>query len=48
MINIHDMINKSAGDYAYNIFEIDGSLPDGAADKIRSIEGIITFRIINA
>jgi len=45
-INISDMLNKHKGDLAYNIIDIDGGLPAGAADKIRTIEGVIMARVI--
>jgi D-3-phosphoglycerate dehydrogenase / 2-oxoglutarate reductase len=45
-INIADMINKHKGELAYNIIDVDGELPDGAADKIRAIEGVIMARVI--
>jgi len=45
-INIADMINKHKGELAYNIIDVDGELPAGAADKIRAIEGVIMARVI--
>ncbi|MDR3011984.1 MAG: phosphoglycerate dehydrogenase [Chitinispirillales bacterium] len=45
-INIANMLNKNKGDLAYNIIDIDGDLPAGFEEKIRSIEGIIMIRII--
>jgi D-3-phosphoglycerate dehydrogenase len=45
-VNIADMLNKHKGDLAYNIINVDGNLPDGAAEKIRGIEGVIMARVI--
>jgi D-3-phosphoglycerate dehydrogenase len=45
-INIADMMNKSAGDLAYNIIDIDGNVAEAQVEKLRKIEGVITARLI--
>ncbi len=45
-INIHDMLNKSKGDLAYNIIDVDGELNDVVITELNNIEGIITVRVI--
>lgn len=45
-INIMDMLNKSKGDYAYNIIDYDGDLNGDVVQKIKSIKDIIMVRII--
>jgi D-3-phosphoglycerate dehydrogenase len=45
-INIADMMNKSAGEYAYNIIDIDGDVAEAQVEKLRKIEGVITARLI--
>ena len=45
-INIIDMMNKSAGELAYNIINIDGSVGEPIIDKIRKIDGVIMARLI--
>jgi D-3-phosphoglycerate dehydrogenase len=45
-INIADMMNKSAGEYAYNIIDIDGDVAEAQVEKLRKIEGVITTRLI--
>jgi D-3-phosphoglycerate dehydrogenase len=45
-INIADMVNKSAGDLAYNIIDIDGDVAEAQVEKLRKIEGVITARLI--
>jgi len=45
-LNIHGMINKSRGDYAYNIVDIDGSVADEIVDKIKGIEEVVRVRKI--
>jgi len=46
-INIADMMNKSAGDFAYNIIDIDGNVAEAQVEKLRKIEGVITARLIS-
>jgi D-3-phosphoglycerate dehydrogenase / 2-oxoglutarate reductase len=45
-INIADMMNKSAGDFAYNIIDIDGQVSEAQVEKLRKIEGVVMVRLI--
>ena len=46
-INIADMLNKSKGDLAYNIIDIEeGDLSETMIDELRAIKGIVMARII--
>lgn len=49
-LNIADMVNRSRGEYAYTIIDIDdkisGDIVPGIEEKISMIDGIITMRII--
>ncbi len=45
-INIYDMLNKSKGDLAYNIIDVNGELSDNVIAELKSIEGIIMVRVI--
>jgi D-3-phosphoglycerate dehydrogenase len=45
-INISDMINKSKGNIAYNIIDIDGEISDDLKKEIGSTEGIVGLRVI--
>jgi len=45
-INITNMINKSKGNIAYNIIDIDGEISNDLVKKISSTEGIIGVRVI--
>lgn len=45
-INIVDMLNKSRGDYAYNIIDFDGEFTDQQLNEIKATEGIVMARII--
>ncbi len=46
-INIGDMLNKSKGDLAYNIIDIDGEVSQDVLDKLREVNGIIFAKVIN-
>ncbi len=45
-INIADMINRSKGDWAYNIIDIDSECPDCVIKEITEIEGVVKVRLI--
>ena len=45
-INIADMLNKSKGDYAYNIIDLDGDVSEEVINKLESIKDIIMVRVL--
>ena len=45
-LNIADLLNKSRGELAYTIVDVEGEIPDGLLDQIRSIEGVLSARLI--
>lgn len=45
-LNIANMLNKNKAEIAYNIIDIDGSVPEGIKDLISAIEGVIMVRIL--
>lgn len=45
-INIADMINRSKGDWAYNIIDIDGNCSKDVLKQIGEVEGVIRIRHI--
>ena len=45
-INICDMINKSKGDYACTIIDVDSEVDDEALKKLLALDGIVSVRII--
>lgn len=45
-INIEEMSNKSRGDYAYSLLDIDKSADDSVIDKLASIDGVIKVRVV--
>lgn len=45
-INISDMVNKSRGDYAYTMLDIDSPATDDLVKKMEAIDGVIKVRVI--
>ncbi len=45
-INIAHMTNKSRGDYAYCIFDIDSESSKEVADKLSAIDGVLKVRVV--
>ncbi len=43
-LNIADLLNKSRGDLAYTLIDIDGAVPDSVIDQLRGIDGVLTVR----
>ena len=43
-LNIEDLLNKSAGDVAYTIVDVDAAVSAETLQKICSIEGVLTLR----
>lgn len=43
-INIADMLNKSKGDYAYNIIDIDGNINDKVIAHLKNIKDVVMVR----
>lgn len=45
-INIVDMLNKSRGDVAYNLLDLETEVEDDVANKIKAIKGVLAVRIV--
>lgn len=45
-INIDGMANKSKGDYAYALLDLDTSIPDDVLEKLKNTEGVLKVRKI--
>lgn len=45
-LNIHNMLNKSRGDMAYTLVDVDSKVPDAAIDALRKIEGVLAVRYL--
>ena len=47
-LNISDLLNKSRGESAYTIIDVDGDVSDETIDQIRLIEGVNGVRLLSA
>lgn len=45
-INISDMVNRSKGEYAATMLDLDSELPQAAIDALQQIEDVIRIRVI--
>ncbi len=45
-LNIHNMLNKSRGEMAYTLVDVDSKVPKSATDKIAAIDGVLAVRYI--
>lgn len=44
--NISDLVNKSKGDYAYSVIDVETSLKQEVLDKLATIDGVLRVRIV--
>ena len=44
--NIVDMLNKSRGDYAYTLIDIENEIPNTVIENIKQVEGILKVRAL--
>jgi D-3-phosphoglycerate dehydrogenase len=45
-LNVADLLNKSVGNIAYNIIDLDGVPKDALLAQIRSLNGVLNLRVI--
>ncbi|HEU0225597.1 MAG TPA: phosphoglycerate dehydrogenase, partial [Steroidobacteraceae bacterium] len=45
-LNIADLLNKSRGEIAYTLIDVDGQVPAGLVDRIGGIEGVLNARAV--
>ncbi|MFW5432100.1 MAG: phosphoglycerate dehydrogenase [Methylophilaceae bacterium] len=45
-LNIHNMVNKSRGDMAYSLVDLDSAVPTKVLDQLRNIEGVLSVRAL--
>lgn len=43
-LNIEDLLNKSRGELAYTVVDLDGPVPDDTLRSLTAIEGVLTLR----
>jgi D-3-phosphoglycerate dehydrogenase len=46
-LNIVDMLNKSRGDVAYTVVDVDQTIPQTLVDEISAIDGVLSVRAIS-
>lgn len=45
-LNIADLLNKSRGDVAYTLIDVDGAIPPKVIDAVRAIGGVLAVRAL--
>ena len=45
-INISDMVNRSKGEYAYTMLDIDDHVSEAAVEHLKQIDGVLRVRVI--
>lgn len=45
-INIENMTNKSRGDYAYSMFDVNSKVDRKAVKELEKIEGVVRVRVL--
>jgi D-3-phosphoglycerate dehydrogenase len=45
-LNIHNMTNKSRGDMAYTLVDLDSAVPESVVEKLRAIDGVLNVRAL--
>ncbi|HKL78970.1 MAG TPA: phosphoglycerate dehydrogenase [Mobilitalea sp.] len=45
-VNITDMVNKSKGDYAYTVLDVDASKNEDVVVKLAAIKGVLKVRVV--
>ena len=47
-LNIHNMLNKSRGEMAYTLVDVDSPVPAAVIDSLKAIEGVLMVRYLPA
>jgi D-3-phosphoglycerate dehydrogenase len=45
-LNIHNMLNKSRGEMAYTLVDVDSEVPGAAIESIGRIQGVLSVRYL--
>jgi D-3-phosphoglycerate dehydrogenase len=45
-LNIADLLNKSRGELAYTLIDVDGTVPADVIEKLRAIDGVLAVRAL--
>lgn len=46
-LNITELLNKSRGDYAFTLIDLEADIPPVTLERIRAITGVLSVRVIN-
>ncbi|NGX16451.1 phosphoglycerate dehydrogenase [Wenzhouxiangella sp. XN24] len=44
-LNISDLLNKSRGEIAYTLLDVDGEVPPGVLERLAGIQGVLSLRV---
>jgi D-3-phosphoglycerate dehydrogenase len=47
-LNIHNMLNKSRGETAYTLVDVDSPVPEAVVRELCGIEGVLAVRYLPA
>ena len=45
-LNISDLLNKSRGDVAYTLADVDGKVPEPVLEQLVAIDGVLSLRVV--
>ena len=45
-LNIHNMVNKSRGDFAFTLVDVESAVPQSAVDQLKAIGGVLRVRYL--
>ena len=46
-VNIENMTNKSAGAYAYSVFDVNCAIPESVREQLRAVDGVLRVRVLD-
>ncbi len=46
-VNIENMTNKSAGAYAYSVFDVNCDIPQTVGEQLRKVDGVLRVRVLD-
>ena len=45
-LNVVDMVNKSRGEIAYNIIDLEGEVDEAVRERVANVDGVMRVRLI--
>ena len=46
-INIENMTNKSRGEYAYSVFDLNADVEESVVSELKAVEGVLRVRVLH-